>query len=255
MRSERVAFEGALGVSLEGRLDRPDGEPKGGVVLTHCFTCSKDYLATRRIAHGLAARGYAALRFDLTGLGESGGRFESTTFSTNVGDIRAASVFLRSRHAVPLMLFGHSFGGAASLAAAEGLTGVRAVATLAAPSEPAQLLEHFAGVLGTIEAEGSVEVEIGGRPFRLTREFVQDVRATRLLGVIPVLKCAVLVLHSPQDRVVTPDHGLRIFEAARQPKGFLSLDGTDHLLGDRRDAERVATLLDLWFERGLESSD
>ena len=250
-RTETVAFAGALGDTLVGRLEIPEGTPRCAVVFAHCFTCSKDYLAIRRIAHGLVARGAVCLRFDFTGLGQSGGDFAQTSFSTNVEDIRRAAGVLRGRFESPLLLFGHSFGGAAALAAAAGPGEVRAVATLAAPSEPAQLLEHFSAYLPQLERQGRVRVEIGGRPYELTRQFADDARASRLAGVIAGLECAVMVFHSPEDPVVTVDHGERIFEWAPHPKVFVALDGADHLLTGRADARYVSEVIGAWLDRYL----
>lgn len=250
-RIERVLFDGALGDTLVGRVEHPVERPRAGVVFAHCFTCSKDYLAIRRIAHGLVGRGALCLRFDFTGLGDSGGDFARTNFSTNVEDIRRATVLLRGRFDLPVLLFGHSFGGAAALAAAAALPGVRAVATLAAPSEPAQLLEHFTAFLPQIERDGGVTVQIGGRPYELTRQFVEDARDTHLAGIIGGLGCDVVVFHSPLDRVVTIDHGQRIFGLASHPKTFVALDGADHLLAERADTQYVVNVLGAWLDRYL----
>src|SRR5216684_4952054 len=145
MPAERFDFPNAEGQSLAALLDRPDREPRACALFAHCFTCGKDVHAARRIAEGLTALGIAVLRFDFTGLGGSEGEFANTTFSSNVADLVAAAAWLRSEHAAPAILVGHSLGGAAVLAAAGQIPETVAVATINAPADPAHVTQFFAG--------------------------------------------------------------------------------------------------------------
>lgn len=244
-----VRFEGALGHVLEGRLELPHQAPRAYALFAHCFTCSKDYLAPKRIGQALAARGIAVLRFDFTGLGASQGAFSETGFSTNVADIVHAAGFLRRDHDAPSLLIGHSLGGAATLAAAVEIPEARLVATIAAPSEPAQLKEHLMGVIPEIERRGAFEVRIAGRPFTLTRRFLDDLTAQDLGPIIQDLGRALMVFHSPLDDVVGIGHGERIFAQARQPKSFVALEGADHLVSAREDARFIADVVAAWVRR------
>jgi uncharacterized protein len=47
---------------------------------------------------------------------------------------------------------------------------------------------------------------------------------------------ALLVMHSPIDDVVGIENAARIFQSARHPKSFVSLDQADHLLSNRADS-------------------
>ncbi|MEL7345590.1 MAG: alpha/beta fold hydrolase, partial [Pseudomonadota bacterium] len=202
MANEKVTFKGHDGGMLAARLDMPDGPHLATALFAHCFTCSKDIPAARRIAGRLAAMGIAVLRFDFTGLGHSGGEFANTTFTSNVGDLNAAAAYLAERGMAPALLIGHSLGGAAVLRAAADLPGVKAVATLGAPFDPGHVTHNFGDALATIEADGEAEVQLGGRPFTIKQAFVEDVEAAKLGPVIAGLKKALLVLHDPQDAVV-----------------------------------------------------
>ena len=247
-----VTFGTSSGLRLAAILDRPVAEPRGYAVFAHCFTCTKDYLAPARIARGLAERGIAVLRFDFTGLGESCGDFGETSFSTNIADVEAACTYLRDHHGQPRLLMGHSLGGAAVLAAAPLVEGVRAVVTLAAPSKPGRLQRLFEPVVDELRQRGSAEVVVGGRPFRIGRAFVDDLESYSVQEVAGRLGAALLVLHSPTDEVVHIDSAREIFQAARHPKSFLSLDGVDHLLSSRQDAQWVTSIIHAWGSRYLE---
>jgi len=248
---EQVEFEGSQGHLLAARLETPASLPRGYAVFAHCFTCSKDLAAASRISKALAAKGIAVLRFDFTGLGHSDGEFANTNFSSNVEDIRKAAAWLREHHEAPTLLVGHSLGGAAVLAVASSLPEVRAVATIGAPSDTAHLEHLFSASVPEIESSGSAEVVIGGRPFRVQRQFLEDIRGQHLDARIAEMGAALMVMHSPIDNIVGVHHAARIFDAARHPKSYVSLGEADHLLTRRVDAEYAALVLSAWADRYL----
>jgi len=254
MPTERVDFANSRGHSLAALLELPDREPVAYALFAHCFTCGKDNLAAKRIAETLAQRGIAVLRFDFTGLGMSEGEFASTDFSSNVADLVAAADHLRKTRGAPALLIGHSLGGAAVLAAAARVPEARAVATIAAPSDPGHVTGLFKHKLAEIRERGEVEVSLAGRPFRIRREFLDDVAEQKLIEAVVGLRKALLVLHSPSDDTVSIDNASKIFLAARHPKSFVSLADADHLLSRRSDAIYAAHVIAAWAGRYLEAA-
>lgn len=250
-RIQRITFPGSTGHQLAARLDLPAGPPKAFALFAHCFTCSKQLRAASRLAAVLTDLGYGLLRFDFTGLGASEGEFENTNFSSNVDDLVAAADWLRTHHRAPQLLVGHSLGGAAVIAASVGLPEVRAVATIGAPSDAGHVANLFGGSLIDIESDGEAVVEIAGRSFTITRQFVDDLANGSVVDAAASLDAALLVLHSPVDNVVGVEHAARIYEAARHPKSFVSLDGASHLLIERDDAEFAASIISTWAARYL----
>lgn len=252
----KITFTGSQGEELAARLDLPAGEPRAIALFAHCFTCGKDIAAATRISAGLVAEGFGVLRFDFTGLGSSEGEFANTNFTSNVDDLVAAAGMLRSRYQAPRLMIGHSLGGAAVLAAAPQIAEVEAVVTIAAPSDPA----HIAGVftpaaLADIERDGAANIELAGRPFQIKRQFLDDISKQRLEDAIANLDAALLVMHSPVDALVDIDHARLIYQAARHPKSFVSIDGADHLLTKRADSAYVARLLATWASRYIQDTD
>ncbi|MCR9127841.1 MAG: bifunctional alpha/beta hydrolase/OsmC family protein [Rhodobacteraceae bacterium] len=250
--AERITFPGHDGHELAARLDLPDGPVGATALFAHCFTCSKDIPAARRIAARLAGLGIAVLRFDFTGLGHSQGEFANTSFTSNVADLVAAAAYLKSRGLGPQMLIGHSLGGAAVLKAASGIAGVKAVVTLGAPFDPGHVTHNFAAALPEIAASGSAEVSLGGRPFRIAQSFVDDVSAAQLAPAIAGLNAALLVLHAPRDATVGIDNASHIFMAAKHPKSFVTLDDADHLITRGADADYAAGVIAAWAARYLD---
>src|ERR1700733_13730616 len=252
MPNERFQFTGAGGELLAAALELPDQEPVAYALFAHCFTCGKDVLAARRIAVALAAKGIAVLRFDFTGIGSSEGDFANTTFSSNVADLVRAADHLRETRKAPAILIGHSLGGAAILAAAGQIPDAKAIVTIAAPSDPAHVTGLFADRVADIRSQGKVEVSLAGRPFPISREFIDDIAEHNLMAHVNKLHRALLVMHAPTDDTVGIDNATRIFLAAKHPKSFVSLADADHLLTDRRDAAYVADVIAAWAERYLE---
>ena len=249
MRAERLEFPGADGHKLAARLDAPDGAVKSYALFAHCFTCGKDVFAASRIAQGLTEHGIAVLRFDFTGLGASEGEFANTNFSSNLDDLVAAADYLRANHGAPSLLIGHSLGGAAVLGAAERMPEVKAVVTVAAPSEPSHVTGLFQQHLDEIAQQGEAQVQLAGRPFRIKQQFIEDVSGHNLRLKTAALKRALLVMHAPGDTTVGLSNAMEIFTAAKHPKSFISLDSADHLLSKREDAIYVANLIATWSER------
>jgi uncharacterized OsmC-like protein/pimeloyl-ACP methyl ester carboxylesterase len=252
MPAEKFEFANAQGQTLAALLDKPAGEPRAWALFAHCFTCGKDVHAARRIAERLTALGIAVLRFDFTGLGSSEGEFANTTFSSNVGDLIAAADALRTGGRAPAILIGHSLGGAAVLAAASAVPEVRAVVTIAAPSDPAHVTGLFRERIDELREHGEIEVALAGRPFRIRRAFLDDVAEQKLLDRVRALGRALLIFHSPSDELVGIENATQIFAAAKHPKSFVSLAGADHLLSRREDAAYVASVLAAWAERYLD---
>jgi putative redox protein len=251
MHSLKVTFPGSSGDPLAARLELPLGSIRSYAIFAHCFTCSKDLFASRRIASELAMRGIAVLRFDFTGLGASDGEFANSNFSSNVEDLRRAAQYLASHFGPAELLIGHSLGGAAVLAVAADLPEVRAVVTIGAPADTEHVIHSFRTHVPVIESQGEAEVELAGRSFTIRRQFLDDVRGQHLEAKIRDLGRSLLILHAPGDEIVGIENAKRIFAAARHPKSFISLDGADHLLTRHEDATFVAEVVSAWFARYL----
>ena len=242
----RIEIEGPSGARLAARVDVPVGRVRGTALFAHCFTCSKDVLAARRVSAELARLGILTVRFDFTGLGHSGGEFASTDFSSNVADVMAVADHVRRRYGSMDLLIGHSLGGAAALCAAARMDGLMGVVTIGAPADAAHIVRQFGADVERIERDGEAEVSLAGRSFRIRREFLDDVRGVNLEEHLAAIRAPLMVMHSPVDETVGIDNATTIFTAARHPKSFVSLDRADHLLTRERDARFVASVIAGW---------
>lgn len=249
LKMENVSFENKSGQQLDGRLELPLGEPRAYALFAHCFTCSKQSKAATLISRGLAARGFGVLRFDFAGIGGSEGEFAESTFSSNVEDLIAAADFLRQRDRGPALVVGHSLGGAAALAAGPRIEECKTIATIAAPADPAHLKHLLADSLAEIKKSGSGDINIGGKTFTITKQFLDDLEASG--DEIHLSGRALLILHSPADRVVSIENAEQIYQKTKGFKSFVTLAEADHLLSDRGDAAYAADLIATWCTRYL----
>lgn len=242
-----IKFTNRQGLELAGNLDLPsNGSPRAFALFAHCFSCTRYIRAAVYISRAMAAQGIAVLRFDFTGLGQSEGDFADSSFSANIDDLLSAADWLTEHYRAPELLVGHSLGGTAVLAAAMQMDSCRAVVTINAPAEAKHVLHHMQEELAVIERDGAALVNLGGRPFRITREFVEDIRNQEILPHLASMKPALLVMHTPADNIVSIDHAQAIFMAANHPKSFISLDQADHLLSNSRDAQYAGQVIVSW---------
>lgn len=253
MKTLHVHFDNSRGEQLAARLELPvDGHPAAFAVFAHCFTCSKNLSAIGNISRALTQHRIAVLRCDFTGLGESEGDFAETTFASNITDLISAAEFLEREYSAPQILVGHSLGGAAAIVAAPRLASVRAVATIGAPAEASHVRRLFRDSIAHIQETGLAQVSIGGRPFTISQEFVDDIEVERVVGALQHFDRALLLMHSPQDDIVDIDNAARLYKQARHPKSFITLDGADHLLSRPQDSLYAGAMIGSWAARYID---
>lgn len=248
MDSRNIEFTGALGDTLSARLDIAENDNSEFALFAHCFTCSKNLKAVGHITKSLAKRGISSLRFDFTGLGQSDGEFANTNFSSNVEDLVAAAKYMKAELKAPALLIGHSLGGAAVLHAAHELESVKAVATIGAPSDPTHVKENFGMKLDEIEDTGEAEVTLAGRPFKIKKQFLDDLEEAGSEDKISTLNRALLIMHAPLDETVGIDNAAKLYSGAKHPKSFVSLHRADHLLTNPDFSQYAGKLIAQWSE-------
>jgi pimeloyl-ACP methyl ester carboxylesterase len=251
---EEVRFKSAVGPELAGAIDLPEGEIRGWGVFVHGFTLGKNSPAASRVSKQLAREGIGILRYDNLGIGGSGGDWGDGSFTIKVQDTIRAMTLMADRGTPADLLVGHSWGGAAAIAAAAEATGIRAVATIGAPVDPSHVERQYDAVMDRVLSEGSHDWFVGGRTLVLKRAFVDDVHNARLRDQIRELRIPLLVLHSPTDETVDISNAGEIFQEARHPRSFVALEGADHLLTVRGQAQRAAHIISAWADQYIHAT-
>jgi putative redox protein len=253
MEFTKTTFKNSSGVTISGRMDLPaDRQPLAYALFAHCFTCTKNLRAITHICRALTNEGIAVLRFDFTGLGSSEGDFSETNFSSNIQDLVDAANFMGENFESPAILIGHSLGGAAVLHAGSKIDSTRAVVTIAAPADPANIKNRISDSWEKIEKQGQAEISIGGRPFTVKKQFLEDLEQVQMKKAIRNLRKPLLIFHSPTDNIVDAENAAIIFKAAFHPKSFISLDKADHLLSKETDANYVGSMIAAWAKKYID---
>lgn len=251
MPNRNIQITNRKNLKLSAKLESPEGNCQAYAIFAHCFTCNKNLRAVRNISKALQNHNIAVLRFDFTGLGGSEGDFGETNFSSNMNDLVDISQYLTEYHEAPKLLIGHSLGGAAVIFASEIISSIQAVATIGAPSSPKHVQHLFSNKVADIKNDGMAIVNIGGRKFPISSEFLNDIESKDLPTTVKKIDKSLLVLHSPQDLIVGVENAAEIFTHAMHPKSFVSLDGADHLLSNRDDSTYVGNVIAQWASRYL----
>lgn len=250
MKRQKLEIINEKGHKLYAQLELPASQhPHQYAIFAHCFSCHSNYKAIGNITRKLTEAGFGVLKFDFTGLGQSEGEFAESYFSVNIEDLMAVNQYLIDDNKTPALLIGHSLGGAAVIVAASKLDNIKAVATINAPSNVEHVTRHFSHQFDESTEKGDVEINIGGRPFKINKEFVDDFTKTDLPAITKHLRKPILIMHSPIDDTVSIDEAQKIYLSARHPKSFISLDHADHLLTDQADSTYVGTMIGAWAKR------
>lgn len=256
MKSTRLHIKNKNGLQLQAYLELPANQkPNYFAIFAHCFTCSSTLTAVKNISRSLTTHGFGVLRFDFTGLGRSEGEFTDSHFSANVDDLIAVNNYLTKNYSAPSLLVGHSLGGAAVIVAAYKLANIKAVATIGAPSTASHVTHLFTHDISSIPEKGNVEVNIGGRPFKINKEFAEDFSKTDLPKITKELRKPILILHSPIDTIVGVDNAQELYLNAHHPKSFVSLDQADHLLTNPTDSIYAGNVIGAWVQRYFEPKE
>lgn len=250
MKREKLEIINDKGHKLFAQLELPASQhPQQYAIFAHCFSCHSSYKAIGNITRKLTEAGFGVLKFDFTGLGQSEGEFAESHFSANISDLLAVNQYMTENNMTPSLLIGHSLGGAAVIAAAAQLENIKAIATINAPSNVEHVTRHFSHQFDESSEKGDVEINIGGRPFKINQEFVDDFGKTDLPTITKNLRKPILIMHSPIDNTVSIDEAQKIYLSARHPKSFISLDHADHLLTDQEDSSYAGTMIGAWAKR------
>ncbi|WP_179316030.1 bifunctional alpha/beta hydrolase/OsmC family protein [Winogradskyella undariae] len=250
MKSTKLKIQNRKGLTLNANLELPANQkPNYYAIFAHCFTCSSSLKAVRNVSRALTQNGFAVLRFDFTGLGRSEGEFADSHFSANVEDLLDVHSYMSQHYQAPSLLVGHSLGGAAVLVAASEIEAVKAVATVGAPATVDHVKHLFSHQVEESEEKGDVEVNIGGRPFVINQDFVEEFDKTDLPALVKTLRKPLLIMHSPFDKTVGIENAEQLYKNAHHPKSFVSLDNADHLLTKEEDSQYVGEIIGTWAKR------
>jgi len=255
MNTDRIKIINDKGNELATSIDFPNHQkPKQFALFAHCFTCTSQLNAVRNISQALNNKGIAVVRFDFTGLGKSGGNFADSHFEANVEDLLVVNKYITQHYQSPTLMIGHSLGGAAAIVAASKLDNIQAIVTIGTPADVQHVTKQYEEQGKDLGVDEEAKVVIGGRPFKISGEFVNGFKQHNLPETIKKLRKPILVMHSPIDEIVGINNAHEIYHNAKHPKSFVSLDNADHLLTKKEDSIYVGDIIASWASRYIDLS-
>lgn len=252
IKTIKVSFNGHDGNKLDGRLELPDkmtpGHIKSYVIFCNCFTCTKNTITTYNLCRELAKNGYAVLRFDFAGLGDSDGKFSESSFTSYVKDILAAYEFMRDNHGTPELLIGHSLGGTSVLEASTRLPQIRAVVTIASPSQPNHILHHFGDALNELKNGRSARINVAGTDYSVDPGFVYDLEKYDMKKSLAGFDKPLLIFSIENDDIVDAINSEELHQWTGTQSKIITVKGSDHLLSSKDDIKKVGRDIIRWYE-------
>jgi pimeloyl-ACP methyl ester carboxylesterase len=200
-----------------------------------------------------AGRGQALLRFDYSGHGASGGRFEDGAISRWLEESLAT---IRAETSGPQILAGSSMGGYLALLVARALAAAGETARLAGMVLLAPAVDFTEALMWAraSPAERRAVVEKGfcelasaysDEPYRITRELIEDGRRHLLLGQTVRSFCPVRILQGMRDQDVPYRHALTLVEhMAADPVTLTLIKDGDHRLSRQQDLALMLEAVD-----------
>lgn len=211
------------------------------VVLGHGVTGNKDRPLLIAIAEGLSKRGWPCIRFSFSGNGESEGRFEESTISKEVGDLR--SVLKTVPQEKRIAYIGHSMGAAVGVLTASSGLNIQSLITLAGMTHTAEFVSREFG--DVTPGQGCMWED---EQCPLSRPFVNDLKEIgNTLNSAERVMQPWLLIHGTADDVVPLKDSQDAFAAAGGRKKLLEIPHAGHVFGEESYPQLVDAI-HTWLE-------
>ncbi len=247
---QQIQFPNHWGETLAGTLHVPTVDSRRGIILGHCFTCSRHTRILRDLSLALVAEGFKVLRFDFSGNGQSEGTFSESIYSKQISDMKVAASFLTAEKVSWFGLAGHSMGAMVALLAAAEMANVRAVCTLASKAS-ALHTTHFLNEsqLHELQNTGRVHFVSRGRNLELTDGFFADAARYELSEILPSLVQPWLIVHGEQDEIIPVSDAYRLHQFKPADTELAIIADADHMFSQDKQRQEVTELVVKWFKR------
>lgn len=260
MKEEKVYFENE-GQRITGILHRPDSTNPPAVIMCHGFTGNKgeEHDIFVHAAKKFCENGFAVLRFDFRGSGESEGEFVNMTIAGEVNDLRKAIDFILEQDIdkSKIGVLGLSLGASVSI-----LGWNKMIKTLILWSPVNVTEELFIKSLGEktcreIEEKGFFDLRFNENgwktetSFKIGKEFLKDVRKTNIINGVKSVKCPILLIQGTEDEVIGTEGSKQIYSGANQPKEIKMIEGANHTFDNLEHEKEVIQLSLDWFNKWL----
>ena len=216
------------GQKIVGILHLPDIKQKIPCVITcHGYYSTKGSKKYVEIANRLCSEGFAVLRFDFRGCGESEGDIEETTLSSRVSDLESALQFIRKHVSECIGFLGSSIGGCVAIITAVKDGGIKAVAAWSTPFHLSSLFNN--------------------------ELFTHDAKKYNLTETVKKNATPILIIHGDVDELVPVYHANDLYKIANEPKILKIITGGDHRLTNPKDRKQAIRFSIEWYKKYMKN--
>jgi putative redox protein len=246
---QQIHFLNLSGEKLEGTFHVPAKNSRHGIILGHCFTCSRHTRILRDLSLALVDEGFKVLRFDFSGNGQSEGNFSESLYSKQVDDIKTAASFMSAQGASWIGVAGHSMGAMVALLAASQMDNIKAVCTLSAKASALQSF-HFLSQdqIDELQRNGRANFISRGRNLELTEAFFADAAKYDLSAIMPSLPQPLMVVHGDMDEIIPVENAYRLHQYKSANTELAIIPGADHMFSQDEHRQEVAQRVAKWFK-------
>lgn len=249
-----LAFQSvdSVEIAYRRRAADPAKPARPGLVWLGGFKSDMQSTKAQRLDDFAAAEGRACLRFDYSGHGESGGRFEEGVISRWLAESLA---LIRAQTSGPQIIVGSSMGGWIALLAARAMGAQEARERVAGWVLIAPAVDFTEALMwAQMPAKVRKEIETQGvwlrqsayapDPYPITRALIEDGRRNLLLGETVDAHAPVHILQGMKDPDVPWTHAMTLVEHLAGDNVTLSLikDGDHRLSRDEDIAALIAAV-------------
>jgi fermentation-respiration switch protein FrsA (DUF1100 family) len=201
------------------------------------------------IGRELHRLGYGVLLLDFRGAGQSA-RKRVTVGWLEKRDLLGAVAFLRGRirRDAPIGVLGYSMGGAVAIMAATESREIGAVATDSAYAQLDAVIKYGIKRLPTSMARlfGSLTIYLGERMSGHSTRKIRPLDHVTNLTPTPLL-----LIHGMEDRQISYENALALYEHARQPKELWLVEGSGHCKAFEDRPEEYLRRVSEFFQKSL----
>ena len=254
MMKEQIHFNNQWGENLAGTLHIPKTSEGRGVVLGHCFTCSRHTGILRQLADDLSREGFICLRFDFSGNGQSDGDFAASTYSKQISEMQTAVELLKGRGADWIGVAGHSMGGLISFLTGIRTDSIKAVCALASRLTGIRAT-HFLSreQQSTLKHTGEVFFSSRGRSLKLTGAFFADADNFNPVDLIKTFHKPLLVVHGDMDEIIPVEEAYKVKDLSSERVDLAIVPNADHMFSQEEDRRDISQIAVSWFKEQSES--
>lgn len=252
---KQVHFKNHLGEKLAGTLHQPVKPSDRGIIIGHCFTCSRHTRVLQQMGRDLTEAGFTVLRFDFSGNGQSEGIFIDSSLSKHIEEMKTAADYLTADHGARWIgLAGHSMGGTIALLSAARLKSVQAVCLLASRVSGLKSI-HFLSreQRAELSQRGRVSFTSRGRSLELSKDFFVDADNYDMIDVIGSFKKPLLIIHGDRDEIIPVDEALQAHQQNPAAITLAIIAAADHMFSREDHRRQVAERVVAWFGRQSEN--